>query len=137
MNRHLSRLVAMQTLYEIDFRSGSDVAEIKNRNIHEFDGNVDEEFYNFVVDGVLKNQTELDKIISASAPEWPIDQITPIDRIILEIAIYELKYEKDVPPKVAIDESIELAKQFGADNSSKFINGVLGTVYKTLYPEQK
>lgn len=137
MNRHLSRLVALQTLYEIDFRSSSDVAEIKNRNIHEFEGNVDEEFYNLIIDGVLKNQADLDKIIGDCAPEWPIDQITPIDRIILEIAIFELKHEKDLPPKVAIDESIELAKQFGADNSSKFVNGVLGSVYKILYPEKK
>lgn len=133
MNRHLSRLVAMQTLYEVDFRPGAKIDEIKERNIHEFEGNVDVEFYNMIVDGVMKNQADLDEMISSSAPEWPIDQIPPIDRIILELSIFELKYEKDLPPKVAIDEAVELAKQFGADNSSKFINGVLGSVFKNLF----
>ena len=123
----------MQTLYEVDFRPGATIDEIKERNIHEFEGNVDVEFYNMIVDGVMKNQAVLDEMISHSAPEWPIDQIPPIDRIILELSIFELKFEKDLPPKVAIDEAVELAKQFGADNSSKFINGVLGSVYKILF----
>lgn len=123
----------MQTLYEVDFRPGAKIDEIKERNIHEFEGNVDVEFYNMIVDGVMKNQADLDEMISSSAPEWPIDQIPPIDRIILELSIFELKYEKDLPPKVAIDEAVELAKQFGADNSSKFINGVLGSVFKNLF----
>lgn len=132
MNRHLSRLVAMQTLYETEFRTSAEISNVKKRNISEFKGNVDEVFYNLIVDGVREKQDELDTTIGKSAPEWPIDQITPIDRIILEIAIFELKYEKDLPPKVAIDEAVELAKQFGSDNSSKFINGVLGSVYKQI-----
>ena len=123
----------MQTLYEIDFRPNSKIDEIKTRNINEFEGNVDTEFYNRIIDGVIEKQPEIDEIISKCAPEWPIDQITPIDRIILEISVFELKYSQDLPPKVAIDEAIELAKQFGADNSSKFINGVLGSVYKILF----
>jgi N utilization substance protein B len=135
MNRHLSRLVAMQTLYEAEFRTSAKIDEVKKRNVGEFEGNVDEVFYNLVVDGVRKNRDELDNLIEEAAPEWPIDQITPLDRIILEIAIFELKHEKELPPKVAIDEAVELAKQFGSDNSSKFINGVLGSVYKKIYQE--
>jgi N utilization substance protein B len=123
----------MQTLYEIDFRPDAIIADVKKRNINEFEGNVDVDFYDMIVDGVIKNQPILDKMIGECAPEWPIDQIPPIDRIILELAIFELKFEKDLPPKVAIDEAVELAKQFGADNSSKFINGVLGSVYKILF----
>jgi len=122
----------MQTLYETEFRLSAKIDEVKIRNINEFEGNVDEEFYNLVVDGVLSNRDKLDATISEAAPEWPIDQITPLDRIILEIAIFELKHEKDLPPKVAIDEAVELGKQFGSDNSSKFINGVLGSVYKKM-----
>lgn len=132
MNRHLSRLVAMQTLYETEFRTSAKIEDVKKRNVDEFDGNVDEEFYNFVVTGVIENRQLLDNLISEAAPEWPIDQITPLDRIILEIAIYELKFEKNLPPKVAIDEAVELAKQFGSDNSSKFVNGVLGSVFKNM-----
>lgn len=132
MNRHLSRLVAMQTLYEIEFRPSSAIEEVKKRNINEFKGNVDEEFYNLIIDGVSNKRSELDSYIEKNAPEWPLEQISPIDRIILEIAIFELLYENDLPPKVAIDEAVELGKQFGADNSSKFINGVLGSVFTEI-----
>ena len=133
MNRHLSRLVAMQTLYEHEFRVSANLDEIKQRNIKEFTGNLDVSFFNTMVDGVISKQNELDTLITQSAPEWPLDQITPMDRIILEMAIYELKFQNDIPPKVAIDEAVELAKQFGSDNSSKFVNGVLGTIYNKFY----
>lgn len=129
MNRHLSRMVAMQTLYEWDFRDGSDLDEINDRNSKEYENDVDENFINFLVYGVKEKLIELDKIIVDSAPEWPLEQISLIDKSILRLAIYELIYSENVPPKVAINEAVELAKQFSGENSSKFINGVLGTIF--------
>lgn len=129
MNRHLSRMVAMQTIYEWSFRGDSILDEIKNRNINEYKDDVDENFVNFIVDSVVQNLEKVDEEIQKSAPEWPLEQISLIDRSILRIAIFELLYSENVPPKVAINEAVELSKQFGGENSSKFINGVLGTVY--------
>ena len=134
-NRHLGRIVAMQTLYEHDFRGGDadqlDVAPILNRNLDEFRSNIDDtNFVEDVVDGVHKNQPVIDGIIGPAAPEWPVEQIAKIDKIILRIGVYELMVKRDVPPKVAINEAVELAKTFGGENSSKFINGVLGTIYR-------
>lgn len=129
MNRHLGRIVSMQTLYEYDFRDGSDLDEIKSRNIGEYSDKVDEVFILDLIDGVLDNKEQIDEIIQKSAPEWPIDQISIIDKNILRIAIYELIVSKDIPAKVSINEAVELGKQFGGENSSKFINGVLGTVH--------
>jgi transcription antitermination protein NusB len=134
-NRHLGRIVAMQTLYEHDFRGGDagelDVAPILNRNLDEFRSNIDDtNFVEDVVDGVHKNQQVIDGIIGPAAPEWPVEQIAKIDKIILRIGVYELMVKRDVPPKVAINEAVELAKTFGGENSSKFINGVLGTIYR-------
>ncbi len=130
MNRHLSRMIAMQTLYEWDFRADSDVSEVENRNINEYDDKCEKEFVHLLVDGVVAGKEELDKVVDESAPEWPVDQISLIDKTILRIAIYELFNLKDVPPKVAINEAVELSKEFGGESSSKFVNGVLGTVYK-------
>jgi N utilization substance protein B len=132
MNRHLSRMIAMQTLYEWDFRDDSDLSEIMNRNIEEYEGKCEKDFVDQIVNGVSEDKTNLDKIVDDSAPEWPIDQISLIDKTVLRIAIFELLNLKDVPPKVVINEAVELSKQFGGDNSSKFVNGVLGTVYKKL-----
>lgn len=129
MNRHLSRMIAMQTLYEWDFRDDSNLEAIKQRNVEEYKEDADANFVNFLVDGVSEKIDELDGKISEAAPEWPLEQISLIDKTILRIAIYELIYSKNVPPKVAINEAVELSKQFGGENSSKFINGVLGTVY--------
>ena len=137
MNRHLSRIVIMQTLYEYFFRSGSDLEEIKSRNINEFADKTDKEFITRSVDGVVKHLSSIDKLISESAPEWPIDQISLIDKSILRQSIHELNYFNDIPPKVAINEAVELGKQFGSDSSSKFINGVLGSVYDKLNLEKK
>lgn len=131
MNRHLSRMIAMQTLYEWEFRQGADLDEVKKRNIDEYKEDVDGGFVVDLIDGVIANIEEIDSIITKSAPEWPIEQISLIDRSILRIAIYELLHLKEVPPKVAINEAIELSKQFGGENSSKFINGVLGDVYSS------
>ncbi len=130
MNRHLSRTIAMQTLYEWDMRHNLDIEAITSRNIDEFHEDADSEYIKLVVDGTLQHVDEIDEKVGKAAPEWPIDQISPIDKAILRVAIFELLYADEVPPKVAINEAVELAKMFGGENSSKFINGVLGTLYR-------
>jgi len=130
VNRHLSRVIIMQTLYEYDFRLGTDINEIKQRNIDNYEEDADNEFIDSSITGVIKNQKKIDDQIVKAAPEWPLDQISLIDKTILRIAIHEILYSTDVPPKVAINEAVELGKTFGSQNSSKFINGVLGTVYR-------
>jgi N utilization substance protein B len=134
-NRHLGRIVAMQTLYEHDFRMGDEteieLSPILQRNLDEFRTNIDDtNFVEDVVEGVHDNQDAIDGIIGPAAPEWPVDQIAKIDKVVLRIGVYELMIKRDVPPKVAINEAVELAKTFGGENSSKFINGVLGTIYR-------
>ena len=138
-NRHLGRIVALQTLYEYEFRVGCedasvDLNEILSRNLERYESAIDDTgFVKDLVEGVVANQADLDAKIQPIAPEWPIDQIARIDRAVLRLGVYELLYRADaVPPKVAINEAVELAKAFGSDNSSKFINGVLGTAYRTL-----
>ena len=135
-SRHLSRSIAMQSLYEWDFSGEkSDLEKIVERNIEEFGpGLEDENFIWQLVTGVVEHLKEINEIISKAAPQWPLSQISIIDRNVLRIGIYELLYEDKaaVPPKVAINEAIELAKSFGGENSGKFINGVLGTVYKEI-----
>lgn len=130
MNRHLSRMVAMQTIFEWNFRPESDLSEILQRGIAEFSNDIDKDFVKDVVLGINDKKDSLETEIAQCAPEWPIEQISCIDKSILEIAVYELLNSPDIPPKVSINEAIELAKQFGSENSSKFINGVLGTVYE-------
>ncbi len=135
-NRHLGRIIALQTLYEQDFRLGAgdtslDLGAILSRNIARYEGTVDDKgFIERVVHGVSGRVTELDATLQPIAPEWPIEQIARMDRVVLRIGLYELTYEPDVPPKVVINEAVELAKAFGSDNSSKFINGVLGTALR-------
>ncbi len=134
-NRHLGRIVAMQTLYEYDFRDSAQVdvdrTAVMDRNLNEFSDAIDDKnFVHDVVDGVSEHQNNIDGIIGPAAPEWPVDQIAKIDKIILRIGVYELLIKKEVPPKVAINEAVELAKAFGGENSSKFVNGVLGTIYR-------
>jgi len=136
-NRHLGRIVALQTLYEYEFRrrSNDEAAEIKEimvKNIEPYKDSLgDVEFVDLIVSGVFENEADLDSRIQPIAPEWPLEQISAIDRNILRLGVFELVYLKDsVPPKVAINEAVELAKAFGSDNSSKFVNGVLGTAYK-------
>lgn len=138
-NRHLGRIVALQTLYENEFRLQSDdkeldLAEVLERNIARYQEAIDDKaFVSELVDGVLKHQDELDAKLQPMAPGWPLDQIARVDRNVLRIGLYELLFKADsVPPKVVINEAVELAKSFGSDNSSKFINGVLGTAYRTL-----
>lgn len=136
-NRHLSRSIAMQTLYEWDFnnRDKSKIEEILKRNVAEFGpGLEDDQFTNELINGVLENLDKIDAIIEKTAPEWPIDQINLVDRNILRVGIFELLFgnRKEVPPKVAINEAIELAKSFGGETSGKFVNGVLGTIYRAI-----
>ncbi len=130
VNRHLSRTVAMQSLYEWDFHPNGNLQDIIARNIEVYPNDVDKGYIITVVEGVKKNLAEIDNKIISVAPEFPIDQIATIDKAILRLAIFELNYDDDVPPKVAIDEAVELGKTFGNDSSFKFINGVLGTLYK-------
>jgi len=120
----------MQTLYELDFRPKSDLNAIKQRNIDNYQEEADLEFIDQTIEGILKKQKDIDSQISKAAPEWPLEQISLIDKTILRIAIFELLFTEDIPPKVAINEAVELGKTFGGQNSSKFINGVLGTVYR-------
>jgi len=135
-NRHLGRIVALQTLYEQDFRRevndpGLDLEDVLARNIGRYEETIeDKAFIETLVHGVDTKQAELDDIIRPVAPEWPIEQIARMDRIVLRMGVYELTFEESVPPKVVINEAVELAKAFGGDNSSKFINGVLGTVLR-------
>ncbi|MBI2474180.1 MAG: transcription antitermination factor NusB [Candidatus Taylorbacteria bacterium] len=136
-NRHLARSVALQTLFEWDFNSYNKAAALAalDRNVVEFAPGVgDSTFSKKIVEGVLEKQTDIDLIIGKAAPEWPLPKIATIDRNILRIGLFELLFcdRAEVPPKVAINESIELAKTFGGESSSKFVNGVLGTVYKEL-----
>ncbi len=135
-NRHLGRIIALQTLYEEEFRreaqdSEFELEEVLDRNISRYADMVDDvTFIKELVRGVLAKLTELDGILQPIAPEWPIDQIARMDRIVLRMGLYELLYTADVPPKVVINEAVELAKAFGGENSSKFVNGVLGTVLR-------
>jgi len=135
-SRHLSRSIVLQSLYEWDFYNKKPVLkDITERNIKDFGPGLEE--LNFIwqlIEGIEKHINELDKIIEKAAPEWPIAQIAMIDRNVLRIGLFELLYsnKEEVPPKVAINESIELAKTFSGQTSGKFINGVLGTVYKQI-----
>lgn len=138
-NRHLGRIITLQSLYEYEFRSkagdaSADIDHIVAKNIIPYEKALgDIEFVYRLSQGVNAHTKELDQDLTPLAPEWPIDAIAAIDRNILRMGLYELKYCTDeVPPKVAINEAVELAKAFGSENSSKFINGVLGTAFKQL-----
>ncbi len=134
-NRHLSRTIAMQTLYQWDFNNEeeADLDKLLEYNLQEFaPGFEDEGFSKHLIDGVLKNKKEIDELIRKYATEWPIEQITIIDRNILRIGIYELKFDPEIPSKVAINEAIEVAKTYGGESSGKFVNGVLGAIYKEM-----
>jgi N utilization substance protein B len=136
-NRHLSRSIVLQTLFEWDLNDveRNEIGSVLERNVSEFAPNkADAPYMEKLLDGILGKQSELDQIITKAAPEWPIERISPVDRNILRLGLFELLFadRKEVPAKVAINEAIELAKQFGGDNSSRFVNGVLGAVYKEI-----
>jgi transcription antitermination protein NusB len=129
--RHLARTCVMQTIFELEFRENRDPQEILAGILNEFAPKLTErEFAEQTLDGILKHKKEIIELIKINAPHWPVDKIARIDRAILEIGIYEIVYNEDVPAVVSINEAIEIAKHFGDDNSPKFINGVLSTIMK-------
>lgn len=133
-NRHLARTIALQALYEWDFAgSKRPVEEIVSQDKKEFAPDFDDQGFSLeLAKSVIEHQKEIDALIARFAPEWPLDQITTTDRNVLRLGIYELKLSNEIPPKVAINEAIELAKAFGGDASGKFVNGVLGSIYKEM-----
>ena len=143
-NRHLGRIIALQILYEYDFRTNlgddsADLDEILARSLERYDEKIgDKAFVEKLVHGVAKTAKDLDAEIAPVAPEWPLNQIALVDHEILRMAAYELsKMAKITPPKVAINEAVELAKSFGSENSSRFVNGVLGTLWRQMNGEEK
>jgi N utilization substance protein B len=133
-NRHLARTVAMQSLYEWDFRGQQgDLDAIVESNMKEFAPDFDDKgFVTGLVKNIIVELPKVDAIITKFAPEWPLEQITNVDRNILRIGTYELKFTEEIPSKVAINEAIELAKTFGGESSGRFVNGVLGAVFKDM-----
>jgi len=133
-NRHLARTLVLQSLFEWDFgEKKEDISKILQNTSKEFAPDFDDQgFSDTLSKEVVLKQPEIDALIAKFAPEWPLDQITVCDRNVLRIGIYELKFTSDIPPKVAINEAIELAKAFGGDASGKFVNGVLGSIYKEM-----
>lgn len=127
----------MQSLYEWDFNGQQkSLQDITVLNIDQFaPGMEDKQFVLSLVRGVEETLPAIDAIIVETAPEWPLEQISSIDRSVLRLGVYELQFLKEVPPKVAINEAVELAKTFGGESSGKFVNGVLGTLFKKMYPE--
>ncbi len=138
-NRHLARTIAMQTLFAWDFngQNSTKIEDLIRDNFSNFAPNFDDGgFVKELIDGVTTHLAELDQLISKHATEWPLDQITCVDRNVLRLGLYELLYCENIPSRVAINEAIEVAKSFGGDSSGKFINGVLGAIYAEL-PEDK
>ena len=139
-NRHLARTIAMQTLFSWDFngKQEKNLSNLIKQNFKQFAPKFDDHgFVKSIINGVIKNEDEIDKYIIKYATEWPLDQITIVDRNILRIGVYELLFDKDIPSKVAINEAIEIAKTFGGESSGKFVNGVLGAIYKEAAPAVK
>ena len=139
-NRHLARTIALQTLFEWDFKGQAPkmLEEIIAYNFKAFAPEFnDHSFTEKIILGVTKKLKKIDGYITKYAPEWPIEQITNVDRNILRVGIYELVFDLDIPAKVAINEAIEIAKAFGGESSGKFVNGVLGSIYKDLGPMDK
>lgn len=137
-SRHLARSIAMQSLFEWDFhgKNPEELESIVERNKQEFGPGLEEEypFIERLVKGTIEHLPKIDKILEKAAPEWPIEQITAVDRAVLRLGLYELLFgdQEEVPPKVAINEAIEVAKSFGGESSGRFVNGVLGTVYREI-----
>lgn len=139
-NRHLARTIAMQTLFAWDFNGckNDNIDELIKNNFSNFAPEFDDNgFVETKVKGVVENQEKIDSLINKYATEWPLEQITIVDRNVLRIGAYELLMEDDIPPKVAINEAIEIAKTFGGQSSGKFVNGVLGAMYKNELGEEE
>jgi len=132
-NRHLARTIVLQSLYEWDFhkRTNEEAITITERNLNEFAPEFDERSFTLsLIKGILEQTDAITGAITKFAPDWPIERITTVDRNVLRIGIYELMFDDQIPSKVAINEAIELAKTFGGESSGKFVNGVLGAVYR-------
>lgn len=139
-NRHLARTITMQTLYEWDFngRVREDIINLLRENFKQFAPDFsDQGFSEQLLQGVMDHRPDIDTTITKYAPEWPLEQITIVDRNVLRIGVFELMFSPDVPPKVAINEAIEVAKGFGGESSGKFVNGVLGAIYRDLQAQGK
>jgi N utilization substance protein B len=130
-NRHFARILIMQALYEWQHRDQTPLDKVMERHLaeHEFEEN-NLTFIWKIVKSLPSHLEEIDQVITVSAPEWPIPQIAQVDLAIMRLAIFELLFDNEVPPKAVINEAVELAKSFGGENSSKFVNGVLGTVFR-------
>ena len=134
--RHLARIAVMQSLFACEFRDGVDEDQALSFAVKEFEDKLtDPSFAENLLKGVVKKRKEIHKIIEEEAPEWPIDRIAPVDRAILEIGVFEIMFSEDVPPIVAINEGVEVAKAYGDVNAPKFVNGVLSTVMHKYKPE--
>lgn len=140
-NRHLARSIAMQILYQWDFRgqNESEIPLIVKEQMIEFGVGLDKDrdFVTQIVDGVIKNLADIDKLIVDYATNWPLDQISIVDRNILRIGVFEMKFNDNIPAKVAINEAIEIAKTYGGPTSGKFVNGILGALYNNMSEEEK
>ncbi len=134
--RHLVRTIIIQSFYEWDFYNReADLTKIIERNLKDLGQDIDEpDFIWRIAKGIVEHLPQIDQVIEKAAPDWPLNQIAIVDRNILRLGLYELLYadKNEVPPKVAINEAIEIAKNYGGENSPKFINGVLGTVYREI-----
>jgi len=137
--RHLAREIIMQSLYQWDFRERPTgvLPAIIDQNIEEFGVGLDDtkEFVVSSVEGVVEHLNDIDELITEYATNWPMDQMTLVDRNILRLGVYEMKYNEDIPPKVAINEAIELAKAYGGPSSGKFVNGILGAMFTQLFKD--
>lgn len=134
-NRHLSRTIALQALYQWDFLGMHDekLSEIVSFNRSEFAPKFeDENFIEELVMGVVQHRHELDDVITRFAPNWPLESMSLVDRNVIRLGVYELKISEKIPAKVAINEAIELAKSFGGQASGRFVNGILGAIYKDM-----
>ena len=138
-NRHLARTIAMQTLFLWDFKGGDvDVEKVLRENFNNFAPEFDDNGFALnLVKGVMSNLEEIDRQIIKYATDWPLSQITTVDRNVLRIGVFELLLDKDIPEKVAINEAIEIAKNFGGEASGRFVNGVLGAIYNDLFKKSK
>lgn len=134
--RHLSRAITLQTLFIWDFNE-EDTAHLDfyiDYNLNKLDcGNCDRLFIANLAQNVIAKKIELDALINKYTTEWPVDRLTIIDRNVLRMAIYEMFYVQDIPPKVALNEGVELAKEYSGQSSQKFVSGVLGSIYEEFF----
>lgn len=141
--RHLARIAVMQTIFEYEFLQNMETKTLDPKsmlayNIRQLSSKIkDKSFATETLEGVIKNKKKIHKIIEENAPQWPVEKIAPVDRAILEIGVYEIAFSDDVPPVVAINEAIEIAKVYGDTNSPKFINGVLSSVMTKHHNKKK